>query len=526
MDGKYARSQAEAEEREKLKQVKKTKKTLEKFKHREMQVIQAFSGLLGPVVKNNDNAVKEEVEETKQQQHEGKIIRITRDIVDAGKRVVSICDTSGTSMNNDTIVLTQDLSHLESKMAPNAMAQPKSFKDDAENDVVEPAPSDEEKYRKILGLIKLFIANVHNCTIILKCKLITGTVELHNCSNIKLQIESTATVATIQADLSSDIIIEYRDAPSGKNVPTPAKPITLYWGEDKDDRIFHAGITNMKVVIYRDDYVENEIICDYVKDGAETIGNATAEEFQFVTSCIDGRLVTEKVVRSNASTGKNSRAMTERELQVEKERRERAAKVAIKMADDMIQIKDKDGNILVKKEETVTAETTTDDDVIEEVYASMSHDQIQQIIRECDELKQRGNEAFGAGEYGQAILHYTLGLDKASELPDHHDANDTATTKSLFPRDIFLSNRSACFLKLGRHEKAVDDATMALKYNPDNLKANFRLGLALHAQNKYQEALPLLVKALKMEPNNKQIKQALQFCEVRLEQERRKLMEK
>jgi hypothetical protein len=43
-------------------------------------------------------------------------------MIDAGKRVVSICNTTGTS-TSDHIILTQDLSHLESKMAPNTMAK-------------------------------------------------------------------------------------------------------------------------------------------------------------------------------------------------------------------------------------------------------------------------------------------------------------------------------------------------------------------------------------------------------------------
>jgi RNA polymerase II-associated protein 3 len=163
-----------------------------------------------------------------------------------------------------------------------------------------------------------------------------------------------------------------------------------------------------------------------------------------------------------------------------------------------------------------------DTDVVEEVYTSMSATEIQDIIEECDQLKIRGNEAFGAGEYGQAILHYSLCIDKASELPDATDNHDTV--KSLYPRDVVYSNRSAAFLKLGQHEKAENDATMALQINPNNIKANFRKGLALHASGKYQEALPILAYAYKMEPHNKQIKQAIQFCEVRLEQEFRQRM--
>merc|ERR1712150_54019 len=113
-------------------------------------------------------------------------------------------------------------------------------------------------------------------------------------------------------------------------------------------------------------------------------------------------------------------------------------------------------------------------------------------------------------------------LDKAEELPS---AGQTSSSSSLlFPSDIVLSNRAACFLKLGQHEKAEADAAQALKLNPQNIKALFRQGLALHAMEQYEQALPILAKAYKLEPKNKQVKQALQFCEMRLEQEYRKRM--
>jgi hypothetical protein len=504
LDGKYARSAAEADERVKAKNVKQTKKTLDKFKHRETQLIQSLTGLF-PTPTDTDTAPTAQV------------VRVTRDMVDAGRRVLSIADCTGSS-SSSTVVLTQDLSHLESKLPINEKA--KSYDGDAENDVDEETKDDgaasPTKERSIYGLVKVFLSNLENCTVLVKCKIITGTIELHNCKNVLLKVEKEATVATIQADLSENITVEFHDAPSGKNMPGQ-KP--LHWGDDKDDRIFHAGITNLLVRIVRDDFVESEITCDYKKDGAEGIGNATAEECQFITSVIDGKLVTEKAIRAGNATGKNVRAMTDRELQEERVRREKAATMAVAMAEDMIQIKDKDGNVLVKKSESdacLDHEKADDDgDVVEEVFTSHTPGAIKEILDECEILKTRGNEAFGAGEYGQAILHYSLCLDKASELPNAR----------LFPQDVVYSNRAAAFLKLGQHDKAELDSQNALDINPDNIKALFRKGLALHASGRYLEALPVLARAHKVEPKNKQVKQALQFCEVRMEQERRKRLE-
>ena len=53
---------------------------------------------------------------------------------------------------------------------------------------------------------------------------------------------------------------------------------TLYWGDDENVGIFHAGVTNMRVALYRDGFVDMETTMDYVKDGAMAVGNATVEE--------------------------------------------------------------------------------------------------------------------------------------------------------------------------------------------------------------------------------------------------------
>lgn len=531
LDGKYAQSQADADERKKAKEVLKAKKVLDNYKKRESAVRADLKGILGPPP-SKDNDSNEESKSS-----DPKTVRITRDLMDAGKRVLVISDTSGASQS-DTVVLTSDLSLLESQMAANTTMTPKKYSDDAENDVVEEKANTAAPARKIYGVIKCFLSNVHNCTVLIKCKVISGTLEMSHCSNVVVKIERDATVATIQADICEDISIIFNDAPSGKNGTTTAAGVPvdtsvnsknrIYWGQDKEDRIFHAGVKNMKVQINRDGFLETERICDYLKDGAKAIGNATEEEFQFVTSCVDEELVTEAVVREGSTTGQNARPLTKREIEEEKVKREKAGNMAINMAENMIKFKEvnKDG----KKKVTKTAEPTVKsapvvedvEEEIEEVYASMSKEEIDAVVKECEQNKARGNEAFGSGEYAQAILLYSLALDKAAELPD--DAKDK-TKKPLFPRDVTLSNRSAAFLKLGEHEKAAADAKLAHEYNDTNVKAWFRHGLALHAMKQWKEAITILAQAHKLEPKNKSIKEALQFAEMRLTQDMRKRMQ-
>merc|ERR1712226_1537233 len=177
--------------------------------------------------------------------------------------------------------------------------------------------------------------------------------------------------------------------------------------------------------------------------------------------------------------------------------------MAVHMAENMIKFKEvnKDGAKKVTKSERTldkpVPKAKETEEEIEEIYGSMSKEDIDAVVKECEQNKARGNEAFGTGEYAQAVLLYSLALDKADELPD--DKNDKSK-KQLFARDVTLSNRAASFLKLGEHEKAAADAKLAHEYNDQNVKAFFRHGLALHAMKQYKEAINILAHANKLEP--------------------------
>mmetsp|Transcript_26042 Transcript_26042/g.38537 ORF Transcript_26042/g.38537 Transcript_26042/m.38537 type:complete len:569 (-) Transcript_26042:89-1795(-) len=523
LDGKHARSSAEAEERKKAEQVRKTKDMLDAYKLREASVLQSLDGLL-----DEQNEEEKDSSFTKY---------ITRDLMDAGHRVLSVSNTKGPG----SIILTQDLSNLESAVPTNATLTPKSYEGDAENDVVEEEEEkaqDMQNSRKIYGLIKVFISNVHDCTVVISCKVITGTVEVSHCSNLVLKVVKEGTVATIQADLCQNLSIEFHDAPSGKNTPRMGDgATTVFWGEDKDDRIFHAGISNLNVTVYRDNFVDAEIKgVDYIKEGAVAVGNASAEEVQFLTSMVDGELVTEKVLRGGHSTmSGGARAMTAREMKEVEKRKELIRKAVDEKLGGTVKIMTKDGKEVPKNDIKQEGASTTPD-IIQDVYAGMSQSDIDTIVKDCEAQKVKGNEAFAAGEYAQAVLLYTLVLDKTAELPDAPDVEAVKkkqTTKDqskqplkqLFPRHIILANRSACFLKLGYHEKALVDGNDASIIEPSYIKGFFRKGLALHAMGQYQKAIESLAVAQKIEPNNKQIKQALQFAEMRMQQQMRKRMQ-
>jgi len=224
--------------------------------------------------------------------------------------------------------------------------------------------------------------------------------------------------------------------------------------------------------------------------------------------------------------------MTERELKVLEKKKSQIEEALDEKLKGMVQIKE-GPNGKVKVLSSKESPDGKDDDVVEEVYASATKEEIDGIISSVEEQKAKGNEAFTSGEYAQAVLYYTMAIDRAAELPDATSVTEKLSgggslsspkLEQLFPRHIVLSNRSACFLKLGHHEKALKDGTDAELLDPTYVKGIFRKGLALHAMGRYQEAIKSLSSAQKLEPKNKQIKQALQFAEVRMTQEMRKRM--
>uniref|UniRef100_A0A5F9DQR3 Tetratricopeptide repeat domain 12 n=1 Tax=Oryctolagus cuniculus TaxID=9986 RepID=A0A5F9DQR3_RABIT len=63
----------------------------------------------------------------------------------------------------------------------------------------------------------------------------------------------------------------------------------------------------------------------------------------------------------------------------------------------------------------------------------------------ADALKEKGNEAFGRGDYNTAVLHYSEGLEKLKDMK------------------VLYTNRAQAYIKLGDYQKALEDCDWALK---------------------------------------------------------------
>eukprot|EP01067_Filipodium_phascolosomae_P006954 Filipodium_phascolosomae@DN535_c0_g1_i1.p2 len=102
----------------------------------------------------------------------------------------------------------------------------------------------------------------------------------------------------------------------------------------------------------------------------------------------------------------------------------------------------------------------------------------------AEELKVKGNAAFTAKLYEEAIKHFSDGIEL--DQSNH----------------VLFSNRSACFSSMQEYEKAIDDAKKCISLRPDWAKgytrkatAEFGAGMMKAAEESYKEAL-------KLEPDN------------------------
>jgi small glutamine-rich tetratricopeptide repeat-containing protein alpha len=100
-----------------------------------------------------------------------------------------------------------------------------------------------------------------------------------------------------------------------------------------------------------------------------------------------------------------------------------------------------------------------------------------------DSLKSQGNAAMSRKDYPAAISFYSQALELAPSNP------------------IYLSNRAAAYSASGNHEKAVEDAEIAVAVDPKYIKAWSRLGLAKFALGDAKGAAEAYQKGIDAEGN-------------------------
>ncbi|CAL5015700.1 unnamed protein product [Urochloa decumbens] len=109
----------------------------------------------------------------------------------------------------------------------------------------------------------------------------------------------------------------------------------------------------------------------------------------------------------------------------------------------------------------------------------------------ADEAKAKGNAAFSAGRFEEAVGHFG---DAIALAPDNH---------------VLYSNRSAAQASLGRYSEALADAERTVELRPDWAKGYSRLGAARLGLGDAPGAVEAYEKGLALEPSNEGLKSGL-----------------
>lgn len=113
----------------------------------------------------------------------------------------------------------------------------------------------------------------------------------------------------------------------------------------------------------------------------------------------------------------------------------------------------------------------------------------------ADEHKAKGNAAFAAGQFEEAIEHFSAG---AAAAPDNH---------------VLYSNRSACKASLKDYEGALEDAQKVVELKPDWPKGYSRLGGAYAGLRQWKDAKTAYEKGLQLDPDNTGLKNGMEEAE-------------
>uniref|UniRef100_A0A061R1E4 Stress-induced-phosphoprotein 1 n=1 Tax=Tetraselmis sp. GSL018 TaxID=582737 RepID=A0A061R1E4_9CHLO len=113
----------------------------------------------------------------------------------------------------------------------------------------------------------------------------------------------------------------------------------------------------------------------------------------------------------------------------------------------------------------------------------------------AEELKAKGNAAFSAGNFAEAVQHFSAAIDLD---PSNH---------------VLYSNRSACKASLKQYQEALEDANKVVELKSDWPKGYSRVAAAHMGLQQYDEAMAAYEKGLELDPENAAMKNGLRAAE-------------
>jgi len=124
------------------------------------------------------------------------------------------------------------------------------------------------------------------------------------------------------------------------------------------------------------------------------------------------------------------------------------------------------------------------------------------INRLIEEIKSRARASFASGNYPEAEVLYSKGIDTVAQ-----------------PDAVLFANRALARLNLGKIDEAIEDSDGAIQADGAYVKGYWRKGQAYVAAKRTKEALAAFEEGLKIEPGNKALAKEADKARIKLEQE-------
>eukprot|EP01133_Synstelium_polycarpum_P006625 gene6625-7700_t len=112
--------------------------------------------------------------------------------------------------------------------------------------------------------------------------------------------------------------------------------------------------------------------------------------------------------------------------------------------------------------------------------------------QEADAAKVAGAKFFAEENFLEAALHYSVAIDLGG------------------PTHALYSNQSISWYRCGKYQDALDAGRDCVKLKPDWPRGYHRIGVALEALGRYQEANDTITKGLRYDANNRELIKALE----------------
>ncbi|NXE48376.1 TTC1 protein, partial [Casuarius casuarius] len=170
---------------------------------------------------------------------------------------------------------------------------------------------------------------------------------------------------------------------------------------------------------------------------------------------------------------------------------------------------DDEGN-LQNDENSSKKQTELDEEYLLELEKDMPEEEKQKRRKESTTLKEKGNEQFKKGDYGEAEDSYTRAL---------------CICPACFQKDraILFSNRAAAKMKQDKTEAALNDCSKAVELDPNYIRALLRRAELYEKTEKLDEALEDYKTILEKDPSIHQAREACMRLPRQIEERNEKL---